>query len=76
MTEEFWRPGDSEVAKAMFHVALLALGAVCASYNAVAWARRRERHLGLNIMLYSGLVWYEGKQIVRHLRRAGSETRV
>lgn len=69
LTLEFFQEGQAETLKAAVHVALLATAALCFSYNAVAWALRREEHLASNIMVYGLLTAYEAEQIRRHRRR-------
>ena len=63
------RSGEHEYLKAGVHGLLLAVGAVCVTYNVTAWSWRREKHLAVNVALYGGLVGWEVYQIWRHLRR-------
>lgn len=59
--------GTCEPLKAAVHGALLAMAALCAAYNSAAWLKRRERHLAINAVLYSTVVFWERCHVVHHL---------
>lgn len=62
----FTSAGESEGIKAAYHGALglLALGAL--GYNIRAFTRRREWHLGCNVLLYGVLAMVESRKVRRH----------
>ena len=60
-------PGTSESLKAGVHATALGLAVVMGLYNAAAWLRRREPHLGVNAVLYAALMAWEQKQVAHHL---------
>lgn len=62
-------PGTSETTKAAVHGALGALAALCGTYNACAWLKRRESHLALNVIVYGALLAYEAYQVTRYAER-------
>ena len=64
----FCASGQSEGAKAAVHGLLLVTAGVCAAYNVTAWLFRRERHLLINSIVYTGGVAWEAKKIRHHLR--------
>lgn len=66
MTPRMFRPGEYETSKAVVHLALLGLAGVCAGYNLVAWAFRRDTHLAVNASVYTVLALLEFKQVGRH----------
>ena len=41
-------------------------------YNLSAFVKRRERHLGLNVLVYAGLSGFELVQVLRHISRGAS----
>jgi hypothetical protein len=59
--------GECEPLKAAVHGVLLATVALCAVYNAAAWLRRRERHLGINALVYSLAAMWEHQHVQQHL---------
>jgi hypothetical protein len=61
------RCGSCEPLKAGVHATALGIVAVMALYNGAAWLTRRERHLGINAVLYGLLMAYEQKQVAHHL---------
>ena len=67
-------PGDSEHFKGGFHavLGLLALGAC--GYNAIAFARRKEAHLAVNMILYGAIVALEVTHVNHHRQHAKAET--
>lgn len=75
--ETFCTSGEAERVKGAVHGAAGTLVGVMAVYNAVAWWYRRERHLGVNAVLYTAGFLWEVYQTNRHLRRrihVGTET--
>jgi hypothetical protein len=61
------RCGSCEPLKAGVHATALGIVAVMALYNAAAWLTRRERHLGVNAVLYGLLVAWEQQHVAHHL---------
>ena len=59
--------GNCEGLKTSVHAAVLGLAAVCGLYNAAAWLSRRQRHLGVNAVLYLALVAWEREHVLHHL---------
>ncbi len=59
--------GRCEPLKAGVHGILLVTVAVCAAYNAAAWLKRRQRHLGINALLYSAATVWEHRHVQQHL---------
>jgi hypothetical protein len=59
--------GTCEPLKAAVHGLLLATVALCATYNAAAWLKRRERHLAVNAIVYGAAVWWERAHVMHHL---------
>src|SRR3982751_6221043 len=72
--DRFLHPGESEMLKGAVHAAVCGLACVCGVYNAAAWLTRRERHLGVNAVLYAGLAAWEASH-VRHHTRCGLNER-
>ena len=60
------RCGNCEELKIGVHVTALTLAVVCGAYNTAAWLLRRERHLGVNAVLYNALTVWEVVHIVHH----------
>jgi hypothetical protein len=71
--ERFLHPGEGEVLKGAVHAAVCGLAVVCGIYNAAAWLTRRERHLGVNAVLYAGLAVWEAAHVRHHQRRHSLE---
>lgn len=65
----FCTSGEAERIKGGFHAAAGALVGLMAVYNAVAWWHRRERHLGVNAVMYAAGFAVEVYQTRRHLTR-------
>jgi hypothetical protein len=63
--------GNCEPFKAAVHGVVLALAAVCATYNAAAWVKRRQRHLAVNAIFYGATVWFEHCHVRHHLAACG-----
>ena len=59
--------GSCEPLKAGVHGAALGLFAVMSLYNAAAWLSRHQRHLAVNTLLYSALIFVERKHVAHHL---------
>ena len=59
------RCGAYEELKVGVHATALTLAVVMGAYNAAAWLRRRQTHLGVNAVLYAALAAWE-IQLVRH----------
>jgi hypothetical protein len=66
--EKFLHPGEGEILKGAVHAAVCGLALVCGVYNAAAWLTRRERHLGVNAVLYAGLAVWEAAHVRHHSR--------
>jgi hypothetical protein len=69
--------GSCEPLKAFVHGTALGLAALMGLYNAAAWLSRRERHLGLNAVLYSALTLWEIEHVAHHIeaqRRLSRQT--
>jgi hypothetical protein len=60
------QPGFCEELKLGVHAAALTLAAVMGAYNAVAWLVRRERHLGVNTVIYAALIVWEQQLVAHH----------
>lgn len=58
--------GSCEKFKRRYHLAILILVAGAAVYNAVAFARRREPHLALNVVVDVVIVIVEGRACAQH----------
>ena len=66
----FLRPGEGEMVKGSVHAAVCGLALICGVYNAAAWLTRRERHLGVNAVLYAGLALWEASHVRHHSQRS------
>jgi hypothetical protein len=69
MVRTFCTSGEREGVKGAVHAAGGTLAAVMAVYNIAAWCYRRERHLGINAIVYTAAILWEIKQTSRHLER-------
>jgi hypothetical protein len=58
--------GSFEELKAGVHGAALGLAAVMCLYNAAAWLQRRERHLGINAIVYGSAIILERQHVAHH----------
>jgi hypothetical protein len=66
MFRRFCTNGEREVLKGAFHAAGCTLAALMATYNTVAWCYRRERHLGVNAVVYTLATLWEVRQTAHH----------
>jgi len=71
--DRFLKPGEGEMLKGAVHAAVCGLALVCGVYNAAAWITRRERHLGVNAVMYSALAIWEAAHVSHHTRRGLNE---
>ena len=77
MVATFCTSGEKEGLKGGVHAAACGLAVVMTAYNSAAWWYRRERHLGINSVLYVTAAAWEIVQVHRHwsrlaaMRRAG-----
>src|SRR5262245_1108076 len=69
MVRTFCSTGEKEILKGAFHGAGGMLAALMAAYNIVAWCYRRERHLGVNAIVYTAATLWEVKQTTHHFER-------
>ena len=60
--------GNCEELKLGVHATALALSLLCGAYNAAAWLKRRQTHLGVNTVLYSTLAIWEIQHVRHHWR--------
>lgn len=58
--------GSHERLKLAVHGGLLGLALTCVFYNVLAYYRRREGHLGRNVVIYSALAGYEVVVMAHH----------
>ena len=61
--------GEEEVFKGAVHASGGLLAALMAAYNIAAWCYRRERHLGVNAVVYTVATLWEIKQTSHHFER-------
>jgi hypothetical protein len=71
--QRFLQSGEAEMFKGGVHAAVGILAIVCGVYNAAAWTMRRERHLGVNAIVYTGLALWEVSHVRRHGQRASKD---
>jgi hypothetical protein len=62
----FFHSGCYEGFKGGVHATLGALAVACLTYNGIAFAIRREKHLRRNVVLYGSLALIELVQVRRH----------
>jgi hypothetical protein len=74
MVQTFCKSGEREAVKGAVHALGGVLAATMAAYNIAAWCYRRERHLGVNAIVYTLAVIWEIKQTVHHLERCERDT--
>ena len=60
--------GRCESLKAAVHGVLMATVALCAAYNAAAWLKRRQPHLAINAIVYTGATIWEHAHVRHHLK--------
>lgn len=60
--------GSHETLKGDVHAALGALALLCVGYNAIAFCKRGEPHLAVNVALYGALAAYELEMVAHHRR--------
>ena len=67
--------GNCEPLKAGVHGVALVTAALCGVYNLSAWLVRRQPHLAVNAVLYSGVVVWEYQHVKHHIdaRRPAQE---
>ena len=63
----FCTSGESEALKGAVHALGGVVAGTMAAYNIAAWCYRRERHLGINAVVYTMAVMWELKQTAHHL---------
>ena len=73
MVKRFCKSGESELVKGAVHAAGGVLAGAMAAYNLAAWCYRRERHLGINAIVYTLAVLWEVKQTAHHFERCEIE---
>jgi hypothetical protein len=73
MVRTFCSTGEKELLKGAFHGAGGMLAALMAAYNIAAWCYRRERHLGVNAIVYTVATWWEVKQTSHHFERCAGK---
>lgn len=59
--------GKCEPLKTAVHGFLLGTVALCAAYNAAAWLKRRQLHLGINAIVYGAAIYWERCHVAHHL---------
>jgi len=69
MVQGFCASGRYEGIKGTVHGAAAVMAAVMAGYNIAAYCYRRDRHLGVNVIVYSLAVAWEVKQTLHHLNK-------
>ena len=72
--ERLLRAGEAETLKGAVHGVVCGLAVVCGVYNAAAWLTRRERHLGVNAILYTGLAIWEAAHVRHHVPRLNQQS--
>ncbi|MGH9386970.1 MAG: hypothetical protein ACRD2N_22100 [Vicinamibacterales bacterium] len=69
MVRTFCKTGEKEAFKGAFHATGGVIAALMAAYNVAAWCYRRERHLGVNAIVYTLATLWEVKQTAHHFER-------
>ena len=67
MVKTFCTSGEREAVKGAVHALGGVLAATMAAYNIAAWCYRRERHLGVNAIVYTLAIMWELKQTTHHI---------
>ena len=71
----FLLPGQCEVVKGAVHGGMLVLASETLLYNVVAYTKRREPHLAVNVGVYGALLAFEAYQVWKHAsHNTGSST--
>ena len=68
---QFCASGNHELVKCGVHGAAGAIAGLMAAYNIAAWCFRRDRHLGVNAVLYTVAFAWEVKQTLHHINGCG-----
>jgi hypothetical protein len=58
--------GSRETLKGAVHGVTLCLAVLMWAYNAAAWLQRRQRHLAVNVLVYTALVLFEREHVKHH----------
>jgi hypothetical protein len=69
MVATFCTSGEKEGLKGSVHAAAGGLAVIMTMYNGAAWWYRRERHLGINSVVYATAAAWEVVQVHRHWSR-------
>lgn len=72
MVAKFCTSGEQEGLKGGVHAAACGLAVIMTAYNTTAWWYRRERHLGVNTVVYATAAAWEVIQVRRHWIRWAS----
>ncbi len=75
MVRTFCTSGEREGLKGLVHGTAGVIAATMAAYNIAAWCFRRERHLGLNSIVYTLALAWEVKQTMHHVQRCAPAAR-
>ena len=67
MVKTLCTSGNHELLKSGVHGSAGVIAGLMAAYNIAAWCFRRERHLGINAVVYSLAVVWELKQTLHHV---------
>jgi hypothetical protein len=73
MVRTFCKTGEKEAFKGAVHASGGVLAALMAAYSIAAWCYRRERHLGVNAIVYTIATLWEAKQTAHHFERLETE---
>lgn len=72
MVRTFCTSGQKEALKGAVHASGGLLAGLMAAYNIAAWCYRRERHLGVNAMVYTIATLWEVRQTSHHFERVAA----
>lgn len=67
--QTFCTSGEQERVKGAVHALACMTAVAMAAYNITAWYYRRQRHLGINAVVYSLAVAWEVKQTLHHVQK-------
>lgn len=67
MVKTLCTSGNHELLKSGVHGTAGVIATLMAAYNVAAWCFRRERHLGINAVVYTLAVVWEVKQTLHHI---------